>query len=169
MLLKPTPDTSKVSQCFNNCFIRNIEFNCNRNSSQCIKHIVCTRQVQDNVHIRQCHAVAALDSEMHTCFLSANIECSNLCFFWQSVGCNGSWNLRQKAIHHRIIDTQNRCTIKRHSVQELDEGRFQLIEIMSIGFHMICIDICHHRHDGTQVEEWGIWLICLDDYVIPCP
>ena len=81
MSLKPAPNTPKVSQCFNDCFIRDIEFNRNRNGRQCIEHIVCARQVQDNVHIRQCHAIAALDSEMHTRFLGANMHCPNLRFF----------------------------------------------------------------------------------------
>ena len=76
-------------------------------------------------------------------------------------------DLRDDVIHIRIIGAEHSHPIERQALEEVHEGLFQFAEVMAIGFHMIGIDVCHHRNHGRQAQEGGIRLIGLSHQKLP--
>lgn len=46
------------------------------------------------------------------------------------------------------VDTQKGFAIKRHTVDKINKGLMEFINAMTIGFHVVNINIGYHRHNG---------------------
>jgi hypothetical protein len=64
---------------------------------------------------------------------------------------------------------KNGRTVKRHAVQEVDKRTLEPVEVVTIGFHVVGIDVGHHRHHRQQVQERRVGLIGLHHDVIALP
>ena len=48
-------------------------------------------------------------------------------------------------------------------LHEIEKGLAQTAKIMAVGFHMISVDVGHHREHWRQIEEGRIGLVGFDD------
>ena len=103
---------------------------------------------------------------MHLRTHGPHIDGPHLRFFAETVACDGTGDLRHNVAHHRIIGTENGRAIKRHAVQKIDKGLFQPAKVMSIGFHVVSINIGDHRHHGQQVQKGCVRFIGLHNDVV---
>ena len=113
-------------------------------------------QVKHNLKIGQHDAVATLGREMHLRSDRPDVDRTHLCIFPEAVAGDGTRHLRHDLAHRRIVGTQNGRAIKRHAVQKVDKGFFQVTEIMPIGFHVVRVNVRNHGHHWQQVQKRGI-------------
>ena len=52
-----------------------------------------------------------------------------------------------------IIHTQHGATVERQVLNKINKGLLQFSKIMTISFHMIRIDICHHGQYRLQIQK----------------
>ena len=110
-------------------------------------------QIQIDVHVGQLYAIASLHRELHAPVIGFDIDSTHLRICIETITRDGSRDIRQDTAHGGIIGTQNRRAIKRHAMQKLNERLFQIIEIMAISVHMVCINIGHHGHHWQQIQK----------------
>ena len=133
--------------------VRHIEFNRHRNGRQRIEHVVLASKIQHHVEVRQRDTVAPLRREVHLRTDWPHIDGTHLGVFAKAVAGDGARDLRHDALYGRVVGTQNCRAVKRHAVQEINKRLFQIAKIMAIGFHVVGINIGHHRHHGQQVQK----------------
>ena len=135
-------------------------------SRQGIEHVVVARQVQYQGQVWQGDPIAALHCEMHLAVLCAHIHCTHLGAFVQTIGGHRAGNVLHDGLNTGVVRAHHRGAIKRHAVQKLHKSGLQAGQIVAIGFHVVGIDVGHHRHHGQQVQERCIGLVCLDHDVV---
>ena len=90
---------------------------------------------------------------MHAPMIGPHIVCPDVGVVIQTITHDLLGHLRDDVIHIRIIGAEHSHPIERQALQKIHEGLFQFAEVMAIGFHMISIDIGHHRNHGRQAQE----------------
>ena len=164
--LEPPADTLELGQRLEHSGIRNIELDRNGNRRQRIEHVVAAGQVQHHVQVRQDDTVAALHSEVHLCAGRSHIDGAHLRVFGKTVAGDRTGDLGHDVAHRRIVGTKNGGAVERHAVQEVDERRFQPVEVVPVGLHVVGVDIGHDRHDRQQVQERGVRFVGLHHDVV---
>jgi hypothetical protein len=138
------------------------QFHRDADGGQRVEHVVLARQVQHHIQIGQFHAVASLHREVHLGAHRAHIQRPHLGILGQSVAGDGARDLRQDVADGGVVHTHHRCAVERHAVQELDEGGLEATEVVTVGVHVVGVDVGHHRQHRQQVQERGIGLVRLD-------
>lgn len=77
----------------------------------------------------------------------------------EAVGNGLTRHPRHDFAHMRVIGTEHGHAVERQAVEKIDESPFQTLEIMAVGFHVIGVDIGHHRNHRRQEKEGRIRLI----------
>ncbi|TXT39836.1 MAG: Uncharacterized protein FD135_1845 [Comamonadaceae bacterium] len=118
-----------------------------------------TRQVQHHLQVGHHHTIAPLHGKVHLTAHRLHIHRSYLGPFVKAIAGDRAGDLWHDGPHCRVVGTQNGGTVKRHAVQEIDKGFFESLKVVTIGFHVVGIDVGHHRHHRQQVQKRGIGLI----------
>ena len=164
--LKAPTHTLEFSQRFLNSSVGHVEFNSNRNGRQRVEHVVQASQVQHDVQVRQHHAVAPLHGEMHLRSHRPHIDSAHLRIVVEAIAGDRTGHLGNDVANRSIVGTQHGSAVKRHTVQKVDKGFFQVGEVMAIGLHVVGIDIGHHRHHRQQVQERRVRLVSFHHNVV---
>ena len=164
--LKTPSDAAEFGQGFLHGSVFNIQFHRHGNRRQGVEHIVQARQIQHHIHVRQHHAIAALHDEVHLCADGSHIDSAHLGVLVETVTGNRAGHVVDDVAHRRIVGAQNGSAIKGHAVQKIDKGFFETVEVVAIGFHVVGVDIRHHRHHRQQVQERCVRLIGLHHDVL---
>ena len=133
---------------------------------------MAARQVEGDGQIRQDDAVATLHGELHGSIDRTHIDRPHLRVVIESVAGDRAGHLRHDFLHRGIVRAKNGCSVERHAVQEIHKRTLEPVEVVTVGFHMVSIDVGHHSHNGQQVKERCIRFIGLDHDVVataqPC-
>ena len=153
VLLEASLHTLEFCQRLDDGSVGHAYFVGNGDCRQGIANIVHTGKIQGDVKPSG-RAVDTHDSgKSHLIAMVMDIDGAYLCIVGQSIGRHGFGNIRHDLTNMGIIYTQNRHAIKRQMLHEFDECLFKLIEVVSISFHMIRINICHDGQYRLQIQE----------------
>ena len=83
---------------------------------------------------------------MHTAVVGTYIFGADIGLLIQTIAHDLFGDLWDDFVHIRIIGTQHSHTIERQAFEEINKGLLQFAEVMAIGFHMVGIDVGHHRN-----------------------
>ena len=164
--LEAPANSAEIGQRLQQRGIANLQLGGNRNCRQRIQDVVVARQVQHHVQVGCACWEFTLYCEMHLRTDSTNIHGAKMRRLIDAIAAHTAIDAAHDVTHTRIVSAHHRCAIERHTVQEVHKRGMQTPQVMAIGFHMVGIDIRHHRHHRQQVQERRIRLIGLDDDVL---
>ena len=105
-------------------------------------------QVQHHWQVRQHLGHAALHRKVHLpahCLDSGGLQ---LCIVVETVGDDRASNINQNVPHRLAVCTHHGSAIKRHAVQEVYECLFEVAKVVTVGLHMVCVNVGDHRQNG---------------------
>ena len=79
----------------------------------------------------------------------------------QAVGDDLLGDLRHDFADVGVVGAEHGHAVERQALQEIDKGLLQPLEVMTVGFHVVGIDVGHNRNDRRQEQEGGIGLVGL--------
>ena len=123
-------------------------------------------EVQLDLQVGQRHAVAPLHREVHLRAHGADVDGAHLGLLADAVAGHRALHVGHDFAHRRVVDAQDRRAIEGHAMQEFEEGALELAEVVPVGFHVVGVDVGHHRHHRHQVQERCIGLVGLDHDVV---
>jgi hypothetical protein len=91
--------------------------------------------------------------EMHLLAHGTNVEGADFGVLAHAIAGHRALHIGPDAANRRIVDAENCRGIERHAMQEIQERALELVEIVPIGFHVVGVDVGHHRHHRHQVQE----------------
>ena len=124
------------------------------------------RQVEHHLQVRQGHAVAPLHGELHLPVYRAHVNGAHLGAFVKAVAGNRAGHLVHDGAYRRVVGAQNGRAVKRHAVQKVDKGLLKAAKVVAVGFHVVGVDIGHHRHHRQQVQKRRVRLVGFDHDVV---
>ena len=118
-----------------------------------------TGQVERHIQIDRHGVVAAQGSETHLAAFVTHVYRADLRTFAETVGRDGLADARQDVAHVLIIHTQHGTAIERQALDEIDESLFQFVEVVTVGLHVVGIDVGDDCQDGREIKEGRIRLV----------
>ncbi len=106
-----------------------------------------------------------MQTEVTASALLADVGGVHVGFVAESVSGHRFRDLRKQLADNRILQTENRLTVKRQPLDEIDEGLPEALEVAAVGFQMIGIDVRDHRHHRLQIQERGVALVGLGNQI----
>ena len=156
MRLETPPNALKRRQRLGHRSVGEIERQRDADGRQCVQYVVASGQVQHHFQVWPRRCDAPLQREHHLATGRTHVHGADLCVLGKPIGDDLKRQLRGDPAQRRVVDTQDGATVERHTLQELHKGGLQALEIMSIGLHVVGVDVRHHRHDRQQVQEGGV-------------
>ena len=98
---------------------------------------------------------------MHLRAVRLDINRAHLRAFFKTITGDGARHLAQNIAYRRVVGTQNSGAVKRHAVQKINKRLLELAKVVPVGFHVVGVNVGHHRHHRHEVQKRGIRLICL--------
>ena len=166
--LKASAHALELGQCALHSGIIHTQLYSHRNGRQSVQHVVNTWQIQHDGHVGQCHPIAPLHREMHLPVLSLHVHRTHLGAFVQTIGGHRAGDVVHDGLHTGVVRADDGRAVKRHAVQELHKRGFELGQVMAIGFHVVGVDVGHHRHHGQEVQKRSIRLVGFHHDVVAC-
>ena len=145
-------------QCLADCRIVHAHLRGDGNRCQGIQDVMLTRHIEGDRHPAD-GAVDPHTGEVHAPRIRHYIFGVDIAVRAETVGNGLARHPRHDLAHMRVIGTEHGHAVKRQTVEKIDESPFQALEIMAVGFHVIGVDIGHHRNHRRQEKEGRIRLI----------
>ena len=143
--LEATADPAEFTQRLDDRVIRRAHFGGHRNGSERVLYVMHTRQIKRDRQARH-RAVPTHRRKVHTAVVGTYIFSADIGLRIQTITHNLFGDLRDDFVHIRIIGAQYSHTIERQAFEKINKGLLQFAEVMAIGFHMVGIDVGHHRN-----------------------
>ncbi len=106
-------------------------------------------------------AAFAHQGEVHLLAHRADVRGSHVGILGRAIGDHRLGDPRQDGAHMGIVHAQHGHPVEGQALHEVHEGLLELLEVVAIGFHVVRVDVGHHRDHRHQVEEGGIGLVRL--------
>ena len=111
-----------------------------------------TGQIQGDGQVRQ--ASAALRHKLHLpTGQGLHIHRTHLHALTQPVAHHGALEAAQDATHAKVVAADHGRAIKGQPVQKLNEGLVQAVQAVTIGFHVIGVDVGDHAEHRGELQE----------------
>ncbi len=146
--------------------VGDVEFHGDGDGRQRIEHVVMACEVELDLKVGQGHAVAPLHREVHLLAHGADVDGPHLGLLADAIAGHRALHVGHDFAYRRVVDAEDRRAIEGHAMQEFQEGALELAEVVPIGFHVVGVDVGHHRHHRHQVQERCIGLVGLDHDVV---
>ena len=155
--LKATSDTTKAGERANDRIVAHAEILSNGNRSQCVAYVVQTSDPHGDL---QRSAAGTMHGEAHGHTVGDHIGRANVGVASEAIGSRWVWRfsaIRWLRQDHRC---RRRASHKRQPMGEVDK-RLQTFKTVTMGFHVIGVDVGDHRQRRRQVQERGVRFIGL--------
>src|SRR5262249_41095469 len=142
---------------------RHLQLEPNGNRGQRVLYVVHTRQVQRNVN-RLAGRTVGLDLrfEVHAPSLMPNVDATDLSLLRQSVGGDRFRDERHNRSNICLVYATYGHAVERQTLDEVEESLTQPAEVVTVGLHMIGVDVGHYCEYWLQMKERRVRLVCLD-------
>ena len=164
--LEPAIDAVEFGEALDHRRVGQLELGGDRDRGQRVQHVVVAGQVQRDAQVGHLHAVAALHRELHGAGVGGDIDRAHHRVGAEAVGHDRARDHLHDPTHAGIVAAQDGRAVERHAVNEFDEGRLQLREVVAVGVHVVGVDVRDDRHHRQQVEERRVGFVGLDDDVV---
>src|SRR5437660_8881238 len=123
-----------------------------------IQYVVRTRNIK--AELLRCSAVKSQCERRPEAF-DIHIRDAHIGRSSRSVGNDSTFHLRNEGLHRRLIEVEDRCTIKRDLVDEGQEGRLNVFQV-AIAIEVIRLDIGDNRYRRGKKQERPVAFISLE-------
>ena len=166
IFLEAAADTFKAKQAFLDRFNRCANFQRNSDSRQRIEDVVAAGHIQNNFKrllLMSFHL--DMNGKFHLRADVFNIGCVDISSIVQAVSSIRLAHFGQNRADVFAVDTQKRFAVERHTVDKINKRLVQFFDAVSVGVHVVFVDIGDDGHNRGQMQEGRIGLVGLSDDV----
>ena len=156
--LEAATDALELGQRLDDRLIWNADFGCHRNGRQRVEDVVQPRQIERDRQTRD----AAVDThaiKLHAPVFGHNVLGTHVGRRVEAVTDDLLRNLRHDLAHVGVVGAEDGNAVERQTLEEIDKRLFQPPEVVTIGLHVIGVDVGDDRDHRRQEEEGRVGLV----------
>ena len=137
-----------------------------RDGREGVAHVVHARKIEFHGQRRM---VRTKDGEVHARADGAYVDGAHLCLGREAVPDHGLRDAVANAPDVFVVKAQHRDAVEGQTLEKVDEGGLEIFKIVSVGVHVVFVDVRHDRDHGREIQEGRVRLVGLGDKKLARP
>ena len=162
--LEAATDAAELGKCLGDCGVLRTRLATHGNGGERVQDIVQAGQVKRHLQVCRRRAAPALfvgnHAKVHLPATVFDVNGADVVVHANAISQHGLTDAVADILNVRIIAAQHGQPVKGKVLDEIHECLLEAIEVMAIGFHVVGIDIGHHRQDRLQIKERRVRFVC---------